>query len=173
MSSCPRCPTAMQSRVISDFSIEECPTCEGVFLDGNALAALVAEPERGDALLAALPRRPHSVLPRDGKLYVKCPTCSTIMNRKQFATAAGIVIDVCRDHGTFFDAGELCAIVDYVRDGGLERSAKKDALRAREGRLRERANALHARLLAARAPSVATRHFRRHALTDFLVTLFD
>ena len=76
MSRCPRCPTAMQSRTISDFAIEECVTCEGVFLDGTALAAIVAEPARGDALLAALPRRPHSVLPRDGKLYVKCPTCS-------------------------------------------------------------------------------------------------
>lgn len=165
----------MQSRAITDFAIEECGGCEGVFLDGTALAAIVAEPARGEALLAALPRRPHSVLPKDGKLYVKCPTCGTIMNRKQFATAAGIVIDVCRDHGTFFDAGELCAIIDYVRGGGLERSAKKDALRAREDRLRKRVNAMYDRLCAARAPRVQTMAgpYPDYAIADLFVSLFD
>ena len=59
--------------------------------------------------------------PAGGKMYIKCPTCSTLMNRKLFATGAGVVVDVCRTHGTFFDAGELPAIIEFVRAGGLVR----------------------------------------------------
>ncbi len=96
------------------------------------------------------------------------------MNRKQFATGSGIVIDVCRDHGTFFDGGELAAIVDYVVGGGLERSAKKDALQARQDRLRERANAMYDRLCAARSPKLLPPHRARDvAIADLFISLFD
>jgi len=60
------------------------------------------------------------------------------MNRKQFATGAGIIVDVCRKHGTFFDVGELPAIIDYVMKGGLEKAAKKDLEAERQRIERER-----------------------------------
>jgi hypothetical protein len=42
------------------------------------------------------------------------------MSRKNFGAHSGIVVDVCRDHGTWFDGGELAAALEYVRAGGLE-----------------------------------------------------
>jgi Zn-finger nucleic acid-binding protein len=55
---------------------------------------------------------------------VMCPTCGTSMNRKLFASGSGVVVDVCRSHGTFFDAGELPAIIDFVMAGGLAKSRR-------------------------------------------------
>jgi hypothetical protein len=47
------------------------------------------------------------------------------MNRKLFASGSGVVVDVCRSHGTFFDAGELPAIIDFVMAGGLAKAAAR------------------------------------------------
>lgn len=112
---------------MGDVVIHECPDCEGVFLDENAIGLVVEDPNltRGAALLAGLPRRPHSVAPADRKMYVTCPTCGTTMNRKLFAAGSGVVVDVCREHGTFFDAGELPTIIDFVMAGGLAKAGRK------------------------------------------------
>jgi Zn-finger nucleic acid-binding protein len=56
--------------------------------------------------------------------YVKCPDCRTIMNRRQFAHGANVIIDGCKGHGTFFDAGELRKVVDFMKSGGLVKAAK-------------------------------------------------
>jgi Zn-finger nucleic acid-binding protein len=124
---CPRCANALVGRRIEDVVVHECPECEGVFLDENAIGLVLQDHEnkRARALVDSLPRRPHSPLPSDGKLYVKCPTCSTSMNRKLFAQKSGIVVDVCRNHGTFFDAGELPAIMDFVMSGELAKAESK------------------------------------------------
>jgi Zn-finger nucleic acid-binding protein len=124
---CPRCKHALVGRRIGDVVVHECPDCEGVFLDENAIGLVVDDPNntRGAALLDSLPRRKHAVLPGNRKMYVMCPTCGTSMNRRLFASGSGVVVDVCRSHGTFFDAGELPAIIDFVMAGGLAKAARK------------------------------------------------
>lgn len=129
--SCARCNNALVGRRIGDVVVHECAECEGVFLDENAIGLVVADASnaRAAALLEALPQRPHSALPSDRKMYVKCPTCGTMMNRKLFAAGSGVVVDVCRSHGTFFDAGELPAIIEFVKAGGLDKLARKTTQR--------------------------------------------
>jgi len=63
-------------------------------------------------------------LPRGNPLadrvrYRPCPCCAQLMNRKNFGGTSGIVVDVCAVHGTFFDAGELPRVLEFVRRGGL------------------------------------------------------
>ena len=65
-------------------------------------------------------------------MYVHCPTCKNVMNRKLSASGAGVVVDVCKAHGTFFDAGELPAIIAFVQSGGMARSRQKAQHEARE-----------------------------------------
>jgi Zn-finger nucleic acid-binding protein len=52
------------------------------------------------------------------------------MNRINFARCSGVVVDVCRGHGTWFDRDELSRIVEFIRGGGLDaaRSREKAAL---------------------------------------------
>jgi Zn-finger nucleic acid-binding protein len=43
------------------------------------------------------------------------------MNRANFGRVSGVIIDVCRPHGAWFDRGELGAIRRFLRSGGLGR----------------------------------------------------
>ncbi len=65
--------------------------------------------ERRDARRSRL-RRTHAPIH-----YRPCIACGKMMNRVNFGRVSGTVIDVCRGHGTFLDAGELHAIVTFIR----------------------------------------------------------
>lgn len=154
---CPRCETGLAPRLVGDIVIDECGQCQGVFLDGLAIERIIEDRRqaRAEALLGELPPSRAPAIPPGGKLYVKCPKCATIMNRRQFATGAGVIVDVCKKHGTFFDVGELPAIIKFVMHGGLEKAAHVDLERERE----------HARAELARAQN-ATAAARHHG--DYL-----
>ena len=161
---CPRCELPLSVRALGDVVADECTKCHGVFIDHVAIKGVLDHRERADAFLAALPRHEHSVLTR-GRMYIPCPCCGNLMNRKLFATGSGVIVDVCRSDGMFFDAGELPAIIDFVLAGGLERAAARDAERAREYERRARAQR---ELKDARWDADA----RSVAFVDLLVALF-
>ena len=54
------------------------------------------------------------------------------MNRVNFGRRSGIIVDVCKPHGTWFDADELPRVVDYVMKGGLEESERREAQKLKD-----------------------------------------
>ena len=136
---CPRCDQALGPRLVGDVVIDECMGCRGLFLDETAVKRIVTDRQqsRAESLLGALPRL-EGRTPLGSKLYIKCPVCRVVMNRKLFASGTGVVIDVCRQHGTFFDAGELPRIIEFVMNGGLEAAQKKELERMRDQVRREK-----------------------------------
>jgi Zn-finger nucleic acid-binding protein len=179
---CPRCEAPLRLRPIGGASVHECGACGGLFLSHGTVESIIAD--RGGSLianelLASLPKAATSVMPKAGqRMYVKCPTCQTLMNRKLFATGAGIVIDVCKADGVFFDIGELPAIIEVVMNGGLESAARKDAARALEARrhaqtARTTAAIADARLSGTTALAGLDVVDAGGALADLLVSLFS
>jgi Zn-finger nucleic acid-binding protein len=169
---CPRCEKPLRARMVGDIVIDECGQCAGLFLDQIAIKRVVTDraQSRADALLGALPRAETAVLPKPGeRMYVKCPSCRNLMNRKLFAAGAGVIVDVCRSHGTFFDAGELPQIIEFVMQGGLEAASKKELERQRRAIESERA--LHGSMMMPHAFDVPTSE-RGGALVDLLFSLF-
>jgi len=61
------------------------------------------------------------------------------MNRNNFAKTSGVVVDICRDHGVWFDADELPAIIEFIRKGGMEKARERERndLRDQQNRLRD------------------------------------
>ena len=61
------------------------------------------------------------------------------MNRLNFGRLSGTIVDVCRGHGTFLDAGELHAVVTFIQQGGLDRMRAReiDDLKEEQRRLRD------------------------------------
>ncbi len=170
---CPRCTTPLHARVVGDIVIDECASCMGLFLDHVAIQRVLADRQqaRADALLGALPSQVGAQLVKPGqKMYVKCPVCGTLMNRKLFAVGAGVILDVCKGHGTFFDTGELPRVIEFVMQGGLEKAEKKEIERKRAQLAAERAS-----VTAAMAPMMS--HIRTDdrgsALVDILAALFS
>ncbi len=178
--SCPRCEHPMSARLVADVVVDECMSCRGLFLDQIAIKRVVTDRKqaRAEALLGSLPStvladRPEKLT---GKLYIKCPVCKVVMNRKLFGAGAGVIVDVCRSHGTFFDVGELPVIINYVEQGGLEKQARKDLDRQRDDVAREKLNAAYA---TARAQGQSQRFgmmpatSRGNVLVDLLQSLFS
>jgi Zn-finger nucleic acid-binding protein len=60
------------------------------------------------------------------------------MNRVNYAKRSGVVLDVCKDHGIWFDKDELRRVLAFIAGGGLERAREleleqlKEAKRAAE-----------------------------------------
>jgi Zn-finger nucleic acid-binding protein len=126
---CPRCRIDMSSISLGGTAMRECEKCEGLWVDFAAFEKICADREQhtavlGEAFPARAPKKLSGELPK--AVYVPCPQCGQLMNRINFAHCSGVIVDVCRGHGTWFDRDELRGIVEFIRDGGLERSRQKE-----------------------------------------------
>jgi Zn-finger nucleic acid-binding protein len=50
--------------------------------------------------------------------YLPCPSCGELMHRQLHGRRSGVVVDRCRDHGLWLDAGELRQLLEWTRAGG-------------------------------------------------------
>jgi len=124
---CPRCRRDMASIELGAEALRECETCGGLWLEVAAFAKICASREEQSAVLGgASPAPAHQVSGEDKIQYVPCPQCSQLMNRINFARCSGVIVDVCKGHGTWFDRDELSQIIQFIRDGGLEISRQKE-----------------------------------------------
>jgi len=125
---CPRCKIDMTSIKLGAEQMRECETCGGLWLDVAAFEKICASREEQSAVLGgAAPAPGHQVTGNESKIrYVPCPQCSQLMNRINFARCSGVIVDVCKGHGTWFDRDELSEIIEFIRGGGLEVSRQKE-----------------------------------------------
>lgn len=107
--------------------MRECERCAGLWVEVAALERICADREQQAAVLGgASPAPSHSSQTNQKIQYAPCPQCSQLMNRINFARCSGVIVDICKGHGTWFDRDELSAIVHFIRGGGLEVSRQKE-----------------------------------------------
>ncbi|HMS02642.1 MAG TPA: zinc ribbon domain-containing protein [Gemmatimonadaceae bacterium] len=132
--------------------LAECGTCHGVWVSRETIERLVTSHADDTLLLALAPGVAATQAPRARSVgvepvrYRRCPTCDAVMNRVNYARISGIIVDVCREHGTWFDVHELPALLEFVRRGGLDaaRAKETEALIEERRRLeRERLMRVH------------------------------
>jgi Zn-finger nucleic acid-binding protein len=135
---CPSCRNELQRIEIGTTRLMECDTCDGVWVDAESFERLCASREASAAVLHKLQRTAPGRIDLRVQ-YRRCPQCGTMMNRVNFGKVSGTVVDVCKGHGTWLDAGELHRIVAFVQNGGLERARENQIqeLKEREKRVRE------------------------------------
>jgi Zn-finger nucleic acid-binding protein len=123
---------------IGETPLLECAACDGVWVDADVFERLCARRESQTAVLQRLSTRSASNAGGPVR-YRPCLRCGKMMNRVNFGKLSGTVIDVCRGHGAFLDAGELHQIVTFIQDGGLDRARTRhvEELREEQRRLRE------------------------------------
>lgn len=148
---CPHCNVYMQTIDLSSsagpFLIERCPVCYGLFFDPGELEKVL---ERGvsDAfvidykLLEKLADEQRER--RETVKYIPCPVCGKLMNRINYGTKSGVVVDTCRDHGAWLDAGELKRLLEWTKAGGQlfhqqvmeeRRKVEEQQLKRKQGQL--------------------------------------
>lgn len=134
---CPRCRIQMQLIEVDQIKLVECDRCEGIWSDVETFETICANRENQSAVLKKLDEILHH--PKMQKVrYVPCPVCRELMNRNNFARVSGVIIDICKEHGIWFDADELPKIIEFIRKGGMEYSRQKEKaqLEAERQRLR-------------------------------------
>ena len=142
---CPRCQVEMQSVVIGQESVLECGTCFGLWLDVPSFEKICADREQQAAVLGTASPAPSTAVRKDSRVkYVPCPECLQLMNRVNFAHCSGVIVDLCKKHGIWFDLDELSHIVEFIRAGGLKASRSKEKAELEEERRKLRQEQLTA-----------------------------
>jgi Zn-finger nucleic acid-binding protein len=138
---CPSCRKPMSAARVGSLSLAECTACSGVWVSARRFERLCADREAQSAIVhgGALRGQTGAEPKADIRVrYRPCPRCRKLMNRVNFASGAKVVLDICREHGTFFDRDELHRVVTFIQGGGLERARarEREALKEEQARLR-------------------------------------
>jgi Zn-finger nucleic acid-binding protein len=144
---CPRCQRELALVKIGATAVLECEQCFGLWIGVASFEKICADHEQQAAVLGQASHAPVQETSR--VKYVPCPECSQLMNRMNFARCSGVIVDVCKQHGTWFDCDELSRIVEFIRDGGLNASRAKEKLEIAEQREQLRQEQLTASLRGA------------------------
>lgn len=146
------CPVCGRPLLGLDHGATELPVCErcgGAWLDQERSKRVVAgnlsPDERRLARLAAKNCRStraaggYRSTPRAEDGQRRCPQCDAPMV-SHTVDALGIVVDACRRHGTWFDRGELRAVIRWfdLRAAGLDEDTARLAFLLRSAGKRAR-----------------------------------
>lgn len=142
---CPRCALALFSGGTLDVDMFGCAKCCGIWIDNRGCHRLVSgtfpAPAREQILNttrhAADTRQPSAnYRKRAVTTEATCPVCSQTLHSyttSKNTHGVSVHLDVCADHGTWFDQGEAWILLQAVELKRLAlRADIETALRARE-----------------------------------------
>ena len=147
----------------------ECNGCAGLWLARDAFEALLERARSTAAPTHASARKSAGPAGRvEPVVYRRCPVCAERMNRQNFGRRSGFVLDICPDHGVWFDAAELDGVLTWVRSGGEKRADEREREDQRAAAMRERFR------IEPRTTEAAGHHERDDAgAPDWLHTVVD
>jgi len=134
-SSCPACGKPLAASQVGDLETRACLACGGLWLDRTVFEQLGTSRERQGAVLGALPAPPvPPVAALEPVQYRPCPACGQRMNRVNYARRSGVVLDVCKAHGLWFDRDELRRLLAFIAGGGLDRAREREIQELKEAK---------------------------------------
>jgi Zn-finger nucleic acid-binding protein len=169
---CPRCQTNMEAVVLGGSTVRECPKCEGIWTDTETLRQICVNQEKQAAVLGLpTPLAANEGVEIEKQIrYLRCPVCAEMMNRINFANFSGVIVDVCRQHGTWFDRDELRHIVEFLRAGGMDQARAREIQNLEEGRRLARTQSM---VGGQELPPMFEEDVRHSALGAVAQVLFD
>ncbi|MFZ3209075.1 MAG: zf-TFIIB domain-containing protein [Geobacteraceae bacterium] len=147
---CPRCKIGLITidlKMNGKFLIERCDECLGLFFDPGELEALLEATVSNVFFINRSQLDNINSTKRSGDYgvsYINCPICSKLMNRVNFGTKSGVIVDRCKDHGVWLDGGELRHLFEWMKAGGKllqqerEEQLKKIEEQEQEGERRKK-----------------------------------
>jgi Zn-finger nucleic acid-binding protein len=148
------CPACEDRQLVSrrlesiETSSLECQVCAGLWIGLESFHDLLALEARGNVGESVSHRRPTTD-PSKAKRYRACPLCRQLMMPRHMGKGrSGIILDVCGEHGLWFDCDELSHLIAWMRNGGLE-TVKNDV-----GKLKGSPDTIRKRLLHQGEPKV-------------------
>ena len=120
-------------------AVLECGRCAGFWMGHELFRNLVEHAQLEAVPDGTIPETPLQVAARfglphgsvapeneeHGSFYRPCPVCRELMSRRNYGHYSGVIIDICKDHGLWFDAEELARILAWLRAGGGRKPAEE------------------------------------------------
>ena len=108
---CPRCEARLFAGDADGVAMLGCGLCGGIWLDNDAAQRVT---QHFNARVVDMATRASQTAQRrpDVRASAKCASCRTEMGRRTFGQVS---LDICQAHGTWFDAGELAALLEPMR----------------------------------------------------------
>ncbi len=131
---CPRCKVRLNLMNIEEIVLRECRKCDGLWADAQTFEDICASRENQTSVLSWISNRQPAAENKffDKISYVPCPDCKQLMNRSNFAHSSGVIVDICKQHGVWFDVEELPHIIEFIKKGGLDHARQKEKLEISE-----------------------------------------
>lgn len=103
---CIDCQTEMDKHVLDGVLLDQCPDCEGIWLDGGELDELVGGSGKQEGILLLEARKELTKERRRSAVKSLCPRCQAAPLSRH--VMHGITLDRCgKCKGLWFDHGEL------------------------------------------------------------------
>lgn len=125
---CPRCTTKLSLRTVDQMDFHECNGCGGIWLSVDGFSTVCKKRQAGSPEIAfrGLKRKAFELTKEEEFRYIPCPKCQQLMNRRNYASISGVVIDTCRECGVWLDNEELGRIMKFIEANGLERAQQRE-----------------------------------------------
>ncbi len=130
---CPACSGKMPPHSIGGVGVNECPDCHGLWVPQKNFNVLINKAIDARRNIEAggyqvpQPRRQGGNPITQKVVYRSCPECERQMARRNFRKGSGVIIDNCREHGTWLDADELEAIAGFIVAGNTKPGGQAQA----------------------------------------------
>ncbi|MDD4052428.1 MAG: zf-TFIIB domain-containing protein [candidate division Zixibacteria bacterium] len=113
MMNCVACKNPMVVLELNQVEIDYCLSCHGIWLDAGELEALLDNSGEAARLLQAT-----AALAKGEPGRRRCPICRKRMLAANTPAPTPVEIDYCsRNHGLWFDRGELEEVVKFIEGG--------------------------------------------------------
>ncbi|MCL1894034.1 MAG: zf-TFIIB domain-containing protein [Holophagaceae bacterium] len=126
---CPNCKLEMETSTLGDIKLHNCGRCGGSWLDNDIFENLSADREQRGRIFLGLGSNVGSVMPETTITYRPCPVCHKLMNRFNYAKISGVILDLCKTHGVWFDKDELGAVINFIEKGGLVKAQQRQQMK--------------------------------------------
>jgi len=126
---CPHCRKRLVTVRAEDVSLSGCGACGGIWVDNASARSVLSNPL---PVFADLARRASAGATgsRGKSEKPTCAECPAVLER---SSVHGIELDVCPDHGTWFDGLELDTLVKLLRHEPVTRAGAPAAVVACQG----------------------------------------
>jgi Zn-finger nucleic acid-binding protein len=109
---CPRCDLALYEGKTAAVTLLGCGECGGIWLDNTNAQRAVASID-AQVLELASRASSHARHDVDRSPPVRCAECRAPLRRVK-TTRLAVEVDVCAEHGTWFDRGELRVVLEAL-----------------------------------------------------------
>ena len=119
------CPTCKQPMLVVEYKkieLDYCGNCQGIWFDAGELELMLGMVgvRETKSILNNLLQTPE---PSTREKKHRCPICHRNMKKVNISSTDHVIIDTCsREHGVWFDGGEVDHLIKFLADKSPDKS---------------------------------------------------